>query len=94
MPNFITLFMLLNLQFLSFSQSGSQPPRKIKQKSNYKKIKNNLFTFTGKMAVSHDDKLLSDESFPSSNQPHYNWMEVTQDFLSGCKGKIYFKSIK
>ena len=39
------------------------------------------------MAVSHDDKLLSDESFPSSNQPHYNWMEVTQDFLSGCKGK-------
>lgn len=42
------------------------------------------------MAVSHDDKLLSDESFPSSNQPHYNWMEVTQDFLSGCKGKIYF----
>ena len=40
------------------------------------------------MAVSHEDKLLSEESFPSSNQPTYNWMEVTQDFLSGCKGKI------
>ena len=87
MPNFMTLFMLLNLQFLSFSQAASY---REKSNKNYKKIKNNLFTFTGKMAVSHDDKLLSDESFPSSNQPHYNWMEVTQDFLSGCKGKIYF----
>ena len=37
------------------------------------------------MAESLDDSIFSEETLPKSALPTYNWVDITESFLDGCK---------
>ena len=45
------------------------------------------------MAESLDDSIFSEETLPKSALPTYNWVDITESFLDGCKGLYFFKII-
>ena len=45
------------------------------------------------MAESLDESIFSEETLPKSAVPTYNWVEITESFLDGCKGLYFLKRI-